>query len=264
MGVAVVPSTILRWVMRYTEEFARRWETFELVVVRSWRADETYIKVKGGWVYLYRAVDERGRTVASYLSRSRDLPAGRVFFRGALKRHGQPRSITLDGFEPSHVALRRMGMRNEFNYRGVHPVKIRFYKYLNNIVEQDHRRVKFRVSAMLRFKSFRNARVVLAGIELIQKLKKGQYGVPCSFGTSSREIWCHVLGRLGATEPYFWAMSLRCQANNVAGVPTVATSARILRLSPLALAANRRRWSSLNFGRRPPSCSRRTRFSSRR
>ena len=98
MGVAVAPSTILRWVIRYTEEFVRRWETFELLVGRSWRADETYIKVKGGWVYLYRAVDERGRTVASYLSRSRDLPAARIFFRGALKRHGQPRCITLDGF----------------------------------------------------------------------------------------------------------------------------------------------------------------------
>lgn len=193
MGVAVAPSTILRWVIRYTEEFVRRWDLFELVVGRSWRADETYIKVKGGWVYLYRAVDERGRTVASYLSRSRDLPAARIFFRKALKRHGQPRTITLDGFEPSHAALRLMGMRNEFNFRGANPVKIRSCKYLNNIVEQDHRRVKFRVSAMLGFKSFRNARAVLAGIELIQKLKKGQYGVPFRFGTSSREIWRHVL-----------------------------------------------------------------------
>jgi len=75
-------------VSRYTEEFARRWETFELLVGRSWRADENYLKVKGGWVYLYRAVDERGRTVASYPSRNRDLPAARIFFRGALKRHG--------------------------------------------------------------------------------------------------------------------------------------------------------------------------------
>jgi transposase-like protein len=61
MGVAVAPSTILRWVIRYTEEFVRRWDMFELVVGRSWRADETYIKVKGGWVYLYRAVDEPGK-----------------------------------------------------------------------------------------------------------------------------------------------------------------------------------------------------------
>ena len=109
---------------------ARRWEAFETVVGGSWRADETYIKVNGGWVYLYRAVDERGRTVASYLSRSRDLPAARIFFRKALKRHGQPRSITLDAFDPGHAALRRMGMRNEFNFRGPNPVKIRSCKIL--------------------------------------------------------------------------------------------------------------------------------------
>jgi len=68
MGVAVAPSTILRCVIRNTEEFVRRWEVFELVVGRSWRADETDMKAKGGWVYLYPAVDERGRTVASYLA----------------------------------------------------------------------------------------------------------------------------------------------------------------------------------------------------
>jgi putative transposase len=100
-------------------------------------------------MYLYRAVDERGRTVESYLSRNRNMAAARIFFRRALKRHGPPRSITLDGFEPSHTALRRMGMRNEFNYRGPNPVKIRSSQYLNNIVEQDHRRVKSRVHSML-------------------------------------------------------------------------------------------------------------------
>src|SRR5690242_265008 len=105
LGIPVAPSTILRWVVRYSEEFVRRWEPYELVVGRSWRADETYIKVNGGWVYLYRAVDEKGRTVASYLSRSRDRAAARIFFRRSLKRHGQPRTITLDGFEPSHSAL---------------------------------------------------------------------------------------------------------------------------------------------------------------
>jgi transposase-like protein len=119
--------------------------------------------------------------------------AARTFFRQALKRHGEPRTITLDGFEPSHCALRRMGMRNEFNFLWENPVKIRSCKYLNNIVEQDHRRIKFRVSAMLGFKSFANARIVLAGIELIQKLKKGQYGVPRRFGRFSRDIWNNVL-----------------------------------------------------------------------
>ncbi len=193
LGVAVAPSTILRWVIRYTGEFVRRWSRFELVVGRSWRADETYIKVNGGWMFLYRAVDEKGRTVASYLSQTRDQTAARLFFRQALERHGEPRSITLDGFEPSHCALRRMGIRGDFNFFGPNPMKIRSSKYLNNTVEQDHRRIKFRVSAMLGFKSFENAKIVLAGIELIQKLKKGQYSVPFRSGVLSRDIWSNVL-----------------------------------------------------------------------
>ena len=175
MGVAVAPCTILRWVVRYSPCFAECWRNLERPIGRSWRCDETYIKVSGRWVYLYRAVDERGRTVASHLSRTRDVAAAKAFFRKALKRHGQPRTITLDGFEPTHSALRRMGMRNEFNFRWDNPVRIRCCPYLNNIVEQDHRRIKSRIQPMLGFKSFYNARRVLIGIEFMQMLHKGQF-----------------------------------------------------------------------------------------
>jgi len=85
LGVSVAPGTILRWVVRYSEEFAKRWLHFEQRVGRSWRADETYVKVQGGWMFRYRAVDERGRTVESYLSRTRDITAAKAFFRKALK-----------------------------------------------------------------------------------------------------------------------------------------------------------------------------------
>jgi putative transposase len=121
------------------------------------------------------------------------MAAAKAFFRKALKRHGQPRTITLDGFEPSHSALRRMGMRNEFNYRWENPVKIRSCQYLNNIVEQDHRRVKFRVQPMLGFKKFYNARRVLIGIELMQKIIKGQFRVPAHFAHNFGSIWRNVL-----------------------------------------------------------------------
>ena len=193
LGVLVAPSTILRWVVRYAMEFERRWQKFELRVGRSWRADETYIKVRGQWMYLYRAVDQRGQTVESYLSRTRDVAAAKAFFRKALKHQGEPRTITLDGFEASHAALRRMGMNNEFNFRWDNPVKIRSCQYLNNIVEQDHGRIKSRVKPMLGFKSFYNARRVLIGIELVKKLYKGQYRVPVHFGATIHSVWQHVL-----------------------------------------------------------------------
>jgi len=175
LGVSVAPSTILRWVIRYSVDFAESMRPLEMPVGRSWRCDETYILVGGRWMYLYRAVDERGKTVESHLSRTRDITAAKAFFRKALKRHGQPRTITLDGFEPSHAALRRMGMRNEFNFRWENPVKIRSCQYLNNVVEQDHRRIKARVQPMLGFKKFYNARRVLIGIEFMHKIHKGQY-----------------------------------------------------------------------------------------
>ena len=193
LGVLVAPSTILRWVVRYAEDFSRLWCQFERPVGGSWRCDETYIKVGGQWMYLYRAVDAVGRTVESHLSRTRDMAAAKAFFRKALKRHGQPRTITLDGFEPSHSALRRMGMNNEFNYRWENPVKIRCCPYLNNVVEQDHRRIKFRVQPMLGFKTFYNARRVLIGIELLQKIIKGQFRVAAHFGHNFGSIWRTVL-----------------------------------------------------------------------
>ena len=116
LGVSVAPSTILRWVVR-TSEFEKCWQAYERPVGDSWRVDETYLKVRGQWFYLYRAVDKQGKTVESYLSRTRDVTAAKAFFRKAFRRHGDPRVITLDGFEPTHAALRRMGMNNEFNYR---------------------------------------------------------------------------------------------------------------------------------------------------
>jgi putative transposase len=86
-----------------------------------------------------------------------------------------------------------MGMRNEVNYRRENPVKIRCCPYLNNVVEQDHQRVKFRVQSMLGFKKFYNARRVLMGIELMQKISKGQFRIPAHFGHDFGSIWRTVL-----------------------------------------------------------------------
>ena len=192
-GLIIAHSTILRWVVRYAETCERRWRGFERPVGGSWRADETFIKVRGQLMYLYRAVDAQGNTVEFYLSRTRGIAAAKAFFRKALNRHPEPHRITLDGHRPSHSALRRMGMNGEFNFRGPDPVTIRCCQYLNNIVEQDHRRVKLRLQAMLGFKKFYNARRAIIGIELAQKIHKAQFALPIDLASNPAVIWRHVL-----------------------------------------------------------------------
>jgi transposase-like protein len=128
----------------------------------SWRVDETYIKVKGQWVYLYRAVDKAGRTVDFRLSRRRDMAAAKRLFSRATKQHGAPRVITLDGYAASHRAVAKLKTSGILPRR----VQVRSCKYLNNVIEQDHRRIKQRVRPMLGFKRFETAAVTIRGIEL--------------------------------------------------------------------------------------------------
>ena len=107
-GIAMAHTTILRWVQRYTPEFEKRWKRYARRVGGSWRCDETYINVKGEWVYLYRAVDKAGKTVDFYLSRKRDVNAAKAFLRTAMKHTRRPTKITLDGYAASHRAVRKM------------------------------------------------------------------------------------------------------------------------------------------------------------
>ena len=152
-GIVLAHTTILRWVQRYVPEFEKRWARYARSVGGSWRCDETYIKVKGRWTYLYRAVDKQGRTVDFLLSERRDVAAAKRFFRKAMKSHPTPRVITLDAYAASHRAI------GELKSAGAMPqrVRIRSNKYLNNVVEQDHRRIKHRIRPMLGFKQFEMA-----------------------------------------------------------------------------------------------------------
>jgi transposase-like protein len=111
--------------------------------------DETYLKIKGQWVYLYRAVDKAGRTVDFLLSKRRDIAAAKRFFSRALKQHGAPRVITLDGYAASHRAVAKLKEVGSLPCS----VQVRSSKYLNNVVEQDHRRIKQRIRPMLGFKA---------------------------------------------------------------------------------------------------------------
>ena len=144
-------------------------------------------------MYLYRAVDGQGNTVEFFLSRTRGIAAAKAFFRKALKHHREPHSITLDDHQPSHSALRRMRMYGEFNFRGPNPPRIRCCQYLSTVREQDQRRVKGRLRSMLGFKTFYNARRVIIGIELTQKIHKRQFAISITWQSNPAVIWRHVI-----------------------------------------------------------------------
>ena len=104
-GIDLAHTTILRWVQHYTPEFQKRWNRFARTVGGSWRMDETYVRVKGHWTYLYRAVDKRGETVDFYLSQKRDVNAAKTFLRKAMNSQRVPTKITLDAYAASHRAV---------------------------------------------------------------------------------------------------------------------------------------------------------------
>ena len=186
-GIGLAHTTILRWVQHYTPEFERRWSRYARSVGGSWRCDETYIKVKGAWVYLYRAVDKAGKAVEFYLSLNRDVNAAKTFLRRAIQGQRMPTKITLDAYAASHRAVAELKDSGEIAKR----VLVRSNKYLNNLIEQDHRRVKQRLGPMLGLKSFLTADVVISGIELAEKIKKGQYKTGKLGGTTAtmQAIW---------------------------------------------------------------------------
>src|SRR5580704_7549674 len=138
----------------------------------SWRVDETYVRVKGRWTYLYRAVDSRGLTIDFLLSAKRDTAAAKRFFRQALARPHtvNPRTITVDKNPAYPKAVTEMKEVGELWRRS----RLRQVKYLNNIVEQDHRRIKRLIRPGLRFGGFWTARRTLTGMEAMAMIRKGQ------------------------------------------------------------------------------------------
>ena len=163
-------STLQRWVKRFVFLIDKRVRQRKKPVNGSWRMDETYIKLNGKWVYLYRAVDKEGNTIDFLLRARRDAIAAKAFFRKAFKENGRPDKVTVDKSGSNKAAL------DHFNtdVSKEEKVEVRQVKYLNNIVEQDHRFIKKRTRPMLGFKNFYSAKETLSGIENIRMIQKGQ------------------------------------------------------------------------------------------
>jgi putative transposase len=172
-GYVVDHSTIQRRVIYYAPRVEKAFHKNKKWVGMRWRMDETYLKIKGQWRYLYRAVDKQGNTIDFLLTAKRDTKAARRFLNKAIGSNGKPSLINTDKSGANTAAIK------EYNIDENKRVKIGQFKYLNNIVGQvvrhsDHRFIKRRTRPMLGFKSFWSARATLAGIELWRMLKKGQ------------------------------------------------------------------------------------------
>jgi len=169
-GAVIDHSTLQRWIIKFVPLVDKQVRKRKKPVGSSWRMDETYIKLNGRWIYLYRAVDSLGDTIEFLLRNHRDKVAARAFFRKAFKNHDIPDKVNIDKSGSNKSAL------NSVNDNLLEDEKITIHqnKYLNNIMEQDHRFIKKRTKPMLGFKNFQSAKITIAGIENIRMIQKGQ------------------------------------------------------------------------------------------
>ena len=183
-GVQVDHSNIYRWVQKFTPKLEATFRKgMKRPVGKSWRMDETYIKIKGQWKYLYRAVDKEGQTVDFLLTIYRD--------KKAIRQYGLPDKMTSDKSGVNTAALDALNDEPNVN------IEVRQSKYLNNLIEQDHRAIKRIVRPMLGLKSFRTARITLQGIELMHMIKKGQM----VSGLWPKSICCRTILLIGCLKP---------------------------------------------------------------
>jgi putative transposase len=173
-GVKLGSSTAQKWTVHFAPQIEAEFRKMKRKVGTSWRMDETYLKVNGKWTYLYRAVDKAGKTVDFMLSEKRYSKSVLKFFKKAFDSNGMPDKVSIDKSGSNTTALKRindiiflLGYWHLF-------IEIRRSKYLNNIIEQDHRGIKRVTKNTTGFKSFESAQATIAGIELHRMLKKWQ------------------------------------------------------------------------------------------
>ncbi|WP_241138466.1 IS6 family transposase [Bacillus mycoides] len=166
-GISVHPTTIMRWVHEYGNLIYQIWKKKNKKVQSSWKLDETYIKVKGKWRYLYRAIDKDGYTLDIQLRKTRDHQAAYAFMKRLVKAFGEPTVLTTDKAPALLCAFNKLKEQG-FYRRTTHCT----VKHLNNLIEQDHRHVKRRFVKSTGFQSLRHASRTLKGIETVHALYK--------------------------------------------------------------------------------------------
>ena len=174
-GIQVDHATLNRWVVKYAPVIANTAQRRKGGTNKSWRMDETYIKVKGKWTYYYRAIDKFGKTLDFMLSERRDEAAATAFFTRAIGNNGFPDKVVIDKSGANLAGLQNMNCLLILN-GWFWLIEILQVKYLNNIIEQDHRFIKKLTRQMKGFKSFHSASATLNGIEVAHMIRKGQFG----------------------------------------------------------------------------------------
>jgi len=182
-GIGVDHATLNRWVVKFAPLIADRAQARKRPTAKSWRMDETYIKVKGRWTYLYRAIDRNGKTLDFQLSERRNLAAARRFFKRAIATNGLPDRVVIDNSGANLAGLQAVNVIQKFTGGG-RAVEIRQVKYLNNVLEQDHRFIKLITRPMIGFKAFHSAAATIAGIEPAHMIRKKQ--IPTNGASASQ------------------------------------------------------------------------------
>ena len=170
-------STIYRWVRRYAPEIEKRlrWQ-WRRPQSTTWRVDETYIKVRGQWTYLYRAVDKHGNTIDFYLSPTRNAKAAKRFLGktlNGLKGWEKPEIINTDKAPTYGIAISELKAEGKCPEKTVH----RQVKYLNNVIEADHGKLKQLIRPVRGFKTLKTAYATIMGFEVMRALRKGQAAI---------------------------------------------------------------------------------------
>ena len=173
-GVNVDHAKLSRWVVKYSPVIVQLAKKNRKLTSPSWRMDETYIKVKGRWCYYYRAIDKFGATLDFMLSTNRDEEAATRFFKQSIDNNGMPKKVVIDKSSANYAGLMNINTLL-FLFGATCFIDILRVKYLNNIIEQDHRFIKKITKLMMNFKAFYSASATLAGIELAHMIRNKQF-----------------------------------------------------------------------------------------